>query len=344
MAYRSFLTDTWHDPWFESLSVQAKLLFVYLWTNPASNPPGIYELSVSRIKYESGVDFLKYYPEIQKKVTWFEEDNTVWVHNFFRYQCANPKFAHSACTTASKLPEKQSKLWFKYNIDKLSRYGIAPEKYGIDTVSDGYHTGTGTGTGTGAGTEQLQVQNKNTSCLEPVTAPASKPPVEDPVFCLIPLIKSEGNYEVRESEVQKLEARFDTLDVRKAIQCCAAWCDATPAKRKTRKGMMHAITTWCIRSLDRGQNLKSAATQQTPSAKRKPGPPEFPKGVRCKYCQVLYRLASQDGGCPECRERFYIRRRDGTYSERYPERIGDSEVSGMVNNLSDRLSVREDSG
>lgn len=71
MAYRSFSTGTWQDPWFETLSPKAKLLFIYLWTNDVCNQAGCYEISLRRVEFETGLKFNETIKELTGKVDRF---------------------------------------------------------------------------------------------------------------------------------------------------------------------------------------------------------------------------------------------------------------------------------
>lgn len=55
MKTRSINTKIWHDPWFEGLTSNEKLLFMYLISNEYVNLPGIYEVSEKRIINEIGL-------------------------------------------------------------------------------------------------------------------------------------------------------------------------------------------------------------------------------------------------------------------------------------------------
>ena len=54
--YRSVQTRMWReDDWFQSLPTDARLLFVYLFTNPSASIAGIYRLPLRTIEFESGI-------------------------------------------------------------------------------------------------------------------------------------------------------------------------------------------------------------------------------------------------------------------------------------------------
>jgi len=51
-----------------------------------------------------------------------------------------------------------------------------------------------------------------------------------------------------------------------------------------------------------------------------PQPPgqQFPRDVKCKFCEKNYTLFYKSFPCSYCREQFYEKRVDGTWKERYP--------------------------
>lgn len=89
MSIIDFCSDTWSDPWVESLPSNAKLLFIYLWTNPNRNLPCLYQITYKRMSEDTGINrqdientLLLLYP----KVVYDEESNLVFVVNFVRRQ------------------------------------------------------------------------------------------------------------------------------------------------------------------------------------------------------------------------------------------------------------------
>ena len=54
--FRSVQTRIWReDDWFQSLPTDARLLFIYLFTNPSASIAGIYRLPLRTIEFESGL-------------------------------------------------------------------------------------------------------------------------------------------------------------------------------------------------------------------------------------------------------------------------------------------------
>lgn len=110
MAYklRSINTKFWEDPWVEGLSPKDKLLYLYLITNSKTNMLGIYEVSVSKISFETGLTKI----EIDKAFKGFERvkkayhiDNFIILANFLKNQKMNPNMLKSAKKEHETLPQ-----------------------------------------------------------------------------------------------------------------------------------------------------------------------------------------------------------------------------------------------
>jgi hypothetical protein len=77
---RSVNTKFWDDPFIEGLSPSKKLLFLYLLTNPLTNLLGIYEITIKRISYDTGINK----ESISKALEGFEKVNKVLnIDNYF---------------------------------------------------------------------------------------------------------------------------------------------------------------------------------------------------------------------------------------------------------------------
>jgi len=90
--YRAIDTEVWDDTWFADLTPDGKLLFLYLLTNRRTTACGAFEISVRMIVNETGITadrvndlILSFAP----RVVWYQDDNLIWVRNFFRRQYKN---------------------------------------------------------------------------------------------------------------------------------------------------------------------------------------------------------------------------------------------------------------
>jgi len=118
---RSVSTSTWSDPWFEELSVEHKLIFLYLLTNEKTNMLGIYEASARKIAFETGVDS----KTVKSVLSDFEEfgkvsysENYVIMINFLKHQNFNVNMKKGAIDSYNSLPKSFG--FKKLNISKES--------------------------------------------------------------------------------------------------------------------------------------------------------------------------------------------------------------------------------
>lgn len=88
--YRSVQTRMWReDDWFQELDVEARLFWIYLFTNPSASPAGIYRLPLRTMAFESGVSheaaqgLMRQFADDNKA---HYEDGVVWVVNMRRLQ------------------------------------------------------------------------------------------------------------------------------------------------------------------------------------------------------------------------------------------------------------------
>jgi hypothetical protein len=105
---RSVNTKFWEDPWVEDLNVTNKLLFLYLITNSYANLAGIYEITIKRICFETGIDKqsvsngLKLFAKDKK--AYFVDDNYIVLPNWLKNQNLNPNMKKGVVTIILGLP------------------------------------------------------------------------------------------------------------------------------------------------------------------------------------------------------------------------------------------------
>lgn len=91
---------------------------------------------------------------------------------------------------------------------------------------------------------QLSTDSKGEYCAEPQAA--SAPPV-------ISLPLNDGTFfDVSENDRAKWSQLYPNVDVLQQLRNMAGWCDANPAKRKTRGGIKRFITSWLAKEQDKG--------------------------------------------------------------------------------------------
>ena len=104
---RTIHTKIWTDTWFEELNFKQKLLFIYLLTNDKTNMLGIYEVSLRKISYDTGLDkkdvssILMTFTRAGKLVY---KENHIILCNFLKHQSYNPNMKVSAINSYNDLP------------------------------------------------------------------------------------------------------------------------------------------------------------------------------------------------------------------------------------------------
>lgn len=167
MPNRDFSTDTWTDPWFESLKPHQKLLFIYCWTNSHCPPSGMYYITVKRISDETGLgqaEVRSLLPTLDPKVCYDENFNLLWIRNFVRKQKRGNRFITSVLSYLQKIkPHRFLKAFSEEykDFDGLTelhlKYNELQEKF---TCSTGIFPST-PGAGAGAGEDLKDQKEKN---------------------------------------------------------------------------------------------------------------------------------------------------------------------------------------
>jgi hypothetical protein len=130
--FRQIHTRIWKDDWFTNLDQDAKLLFIYLFSNEQAEIGGVYELPIKYMAFESGllqerIQYLLNQFEESKKV--YYRNGWVWVVNLRKYnETGSPLVAKRIAKDLAILPDGELKaMYYAY-------YKI-PYKYPINTLS-----------------------------------------------------------------------------------------------------------------------------------------------------------------------------------------------------------------
>jgi len=106
---RSVSTAFWSDPFIEELTPSEKLLYIYFITNEKTNMLGIYELSIKKICFETGLNK----ETVQKSLETFQRlnkikysKNFIILINFIKHQNYNTNMKKAAIQTYLNLPNE----------------------------------------------------------------------------------------------------------------------------------------------------------------------------------------------------------------------------------------------
>lgn len=120
--YRSIHTKFWTDGEVENLKPQAKLLMLYLLTNPYRNESGLYSLTIKRMSDDTGLNLKEISRSLKEleqneKVVYDPQAQAVWVVNAIRYQAMNVNCRKSVVkdleTAASKSLRSKLLTYYK---------------------------------------------------------------------------------------------------------------------------------------------------------------------------------------------------------------------------------------
>lgn len=228
MAYRKFDTGTWQDVWFEQLEPQGKLLFIYLWTNDVVTQSGCYRISKRRIEFETGIPFEEIIPKLSKKVTWYPDEQIVWVKKFFEWQCQNSSFAKAAIKSLDCIPDPIRNEWMVYN--KLEHH--------VNTMSTpSNHCAV------------ISNSNSNSNSTETVTVKK-----EDDSGVASSCFFECDYFFVENGKAKELCSAYCLTDDDLVIKLkrMKVWLDANPEKRK--KNYQRFIINWLGREKENGSN------------------------------------------------------------------------------------------
>jgi hypothetical protein len=246
----------WADSDIQSLSDQGKLLAAYLLTGPHSNGIGCYRLPYGYVQADFGWDaetVSKGFAELFEIgfCKRCESTDFVLIPKFIKWNpVANPNVAKSRQKEFEAIPKKAS----IYN--ELSHCLLAFGNHwanGFETLLKGY-----------AEQDPDPTRNQTRPGKDPTRknaphdqsrAAAATPP--DPIVESIPLNDS-SEHGITQSQLAEYARLYPAVDVVQQLRHMRGWCDANPAKRKTRRGVANFITRWLAREQDRGRGPPEA--------------------------------------------------------------------------------------
>lgn len=106
---RSVSTAFWSDPFIEDLTPSEKLLYIYFITNEKTNMLGIYEVSVKKISFETGIPKETVLKALESFETLYKIKrigNYLVLTNFMKHQNYNPNMKKAAIECYLNLPKE----------------------------------------------------------------------------------------------------------------------------------------------------------------------------------------------------------------------------------------------
>lgn len=249
--YRTIDTHLWNDQEVRKLPPPAKLLFLYLITNPHSHVGGIYYLPDVVILHETGLkpEALNTLWDTLSRVGLSrrdQENEVIWVVNMLRYQGNGAKIFRSVANQLRTLHNSsliedflvkypEVKRVFRHRVSKgypkLARVGIQEQEQEQDNREEA----------------------KASSCSEP-DKPASEQPVTYPAFPVIGSRQSKRGgktWLLSDARIDELAQAFPGIDVRAESRKAFGWIVANANRRKTARGMPRFLWGWMERAQNR---------------------------------------------------------------------------------------------
>jgi len=110
MSKKRYISDDfWTDPYIEKLDLMEKGVFLYLLTNPLCNVAGIYEISLKRLAYETGLDISIANTILDRFVRdgkIARHDNWIILWKFGKHQVLNPSIESGVRRIWGELPDE----------------------------------------------------------------------------------------------------------------------------------------------------------------------------------------------------------------------------------------------
>ncbi len=116
--------------------------------------------------------------------------------------------------------------------------------------------------------------------------PEKKPKHLTPVVLKIPLIAKDGEFEVRQADIDGWQVDFPGVDVLASLRAIRQWNVSSPERRKTRRGIRRHITGWLTRDQDQGRNRRAM-----PGSMPQPYQAPLPKNLTDEEVEAMLRRA-----------------------------------------------------
>ncbi len=66
------------------------------------------------------------------------------------------------------------------------------------------------------------------------------------------LLNTKEDWQPEEADIIAWQKTYPAIDVHQELMAMESWCDANPAKRKTKQGIKRFINAWLARAQDKG--------------------------------------------------------------------------------------------
>lgn len=280
--YRTIDARFWTDPKVRGLCPNAKLLFLYLVTNPHAHVSGIYYLPHITVHHESGIPVASldtlYDTLSGSGLARIDRPNeVVWVVNMMGYQGRGEKNEISA---ANHMADLHNSPLIK---DFCKKYPSVARRIS-HRVSDRVSKGDAVRATPEQEQEQEQeIEKENTAAADdageksesrnlfpdapkpkPIVTPNPAPPAVYPVF---PTTGNPKTWTMDDSLIPTLVESYPGVDVLDQLRKAHAWTVTNATNRKTASGMPKFLNSWMGRAQNDGPRMGGGRQLSRPSPK-----------------------------------------------------------------------------
>jgi hypothetical protein len=159
-------TRFWDDEYIGELSPIEKLLFIYLISNTLTDISGVYEISVKRMVFDTGIErdaVLKTLEKFEKAGNIFYRDGWIFTQNFIKHQTQSPKILTGIKNSLMNCPDWiKEKVSIRYpTLSKPYQNPIEGYQYPSNNLNSNSNLETNSHTHTNLNTNRLPAVSKN---------------------------------------------------------------------------------------------------------------------------------------------------------------------------------------
>lgn len=246
--YTQLRNDVWQDPEFETLPPAAKLLWLNLLTTPARNTAGLFQYSIGRMAFETGLDRddVSRSLGVLGDLGWVEYDQptgAVWVVNFVRKQPCGPTMIPKIKRDIEESFSPEHPLVQRFKIRYAHLYGDPISPTDTQQIPDEHPTDTGHigparkhGTARHGTARNSTAQSKEGELAELAAAQ----------------IESDSTVEDLQAVIARAIGRgMGSGQIEGIIYQLADWWPTRPAKAQKRRQAHRTLQGWLVRETPR---------------------------------------------------------------------------------------------
>ncbi|OGV36996.1 MAG: hypothetical protein A2020_16475 [Lentisphaerae bacterium GWF2_45_14] len=251
---RSINTRFWLDEWIETLDPIERLLYLYLLTNPQTNIAGVYEISIKRMAFETGIE-----KDVVKKVLErFQSagkvavvNSHIIVINWLKNQSMNDNMKIGVLKILYNLPENIKKI-----VKDLKPFQELENAFeGRIRISNDSETISNPSEGLGEIRKKKKERGnkkEESNTLAPSDKIASKQ--TDSQALKINFDFNTGKWlNIQKEDTAAWSEAYPAADIRIELNKMREWLKANPKKRKS--NYRKFITFWLCKEQDRGGSI-----------------------------------------------------------------------------------------